>query len=74
MWPTISGKIVEWRDQVLSICFWPDSFIAATRFISRSSAHGPFFVERPIATDYLLPLLRPRTIRASDFLPFFRVR
>ena len=38
----------RWRDQVFSICFWPDSFIALTRFIRRSSAHGPFLVERPI--------------------------
>src|SRR3954462_13587648 len=52
--PTISGKIVEWRDQVFSICFWPDSFMAFTRFIRRSSAHGPFLVERPIRS--LLPL------------------
>ena len=48
VWPTISGKIVEVRDQVFSICFWPDSFIALIRFISASSTHGPFFVERPI--------------------------
>jgi hypothetical protein len=42
------------------------------RFISRSSAHGPFFVERPI--PYLFFLLRPRTIIASERLPFLRVR
>src|SRR5215203_4395257 len=70
--PTISGKIVEWRDQVFSICFWPDSFIALTRFIKRSSAHGPFLVERPIY--FLFPRLRPRTISASERLPFLRVR
>ena len=73
MCPTISGKTVDLRDQVLTICFWPDSFMALTRFIRRSSAHGPFFVERPIAR-YLFFLRRPRTIRASDFLPFLRVR
>jgi hypothetical protein len=27
VWPTISGKIVELRDQVLIICFEPLSFI-----------------------------------------------
>src|SRR5262249_51610532 len=61
--PTISGKIVECRDQVLTICFWPDSFIAATRFISRSSAHGPFFVQRPISSLTLAPPARPHDQR-----------
>ena len=42
------------RDQVLTICFWPDSFIALIRFISRSSAHGPFLVERPISYLFFL--------------------
>jgi hypothetical protein len=46
--PTISGKIVEARDQVRTICFCPLSFIRAMRCIRRSSAHGPFFVERPM--------------------------
>ena len=72
MCPTISGKIVDLRDQVLTICFWPDSFIASMRFISRSSAHGPFLVERPIS-PYLFFLLRPRTISSSERLPFLRV-
>src|SRR6185312_3544996 len=31
VWPTISGKIVEARDQVLVICFLPASFIALIR-------------------------------------------
>src|SRR6202008_4652435 len=48
VWPTISGKTVEVRDQVFTICFWPDSFIAAIRLISAASTQGPFLVERPI--------------------------
>src|SRR5205085_10426797 len=36
VWPTISGKIVEARDQVRIMFFWPDSFIASIRLISRS--------------------------------------
>ena len=63
MWPTISGKTVEVRDQVLTICFLPDSFIASIRSISRSSTHGPFFVERPISGYlFFLPRRRPRTM------------
>ena len=48
VWPTISGKIVEVRDQVLTICLSPDSFIAVMRASRRSSTNGPFLVERPI--------------------------
>ena len=40
--PTISGKIVEVRDQVRSIRLLPDVFISSIRFISRSSTNGPF--------------------------------
>src|SRR6185312_5056016 len=47
--PTISGNTVEVRDQVLTICFLPASFMAPIRAISLSSTHGPFFVERPIS-------------------------
>src|SRR5207237_3611772 len=46
--PTISGKIVEARDQVLTICLLPDSFICWIRPSRRSSTHGPFLVDRPI--------------------------
>ena len=49
VWPTISGKIVEVRDQVLTICLSPDSFMASMRPIRRSSTHGPFLDERLIA-------------------------
>jgi hypothetical protein len=41
--PTISGKIVEARDQVRIICLRPPSFIAVMRDIRRSSTNGPFF-------------------------------
>src|SRR6266403_441262 len=41
--PTISGKIVDVRDQVRIICLLPDSFIRLMRPISRSSTNGPFF-------------------------------
>src|SRR4051812_2322636 len=54
VWPTMSGKTVELRDQVFSICLVPDSFMALTRFISASSTHGPFFVDLPISAALLL--------------------
>src|SRR6201999_1072982 len=58
VWPTISGKIVEVRDQVLTICFLFASLSAEIRPIRRSCTHGPFLVDRPIA--YLPPLRLPR--------------
>ena len=48
VWPTISGKIVDILDQVLTICLSPLSFICCTRANRRSSTNGPFLVERPI--------------------------
>ena len=54
MCPTISGKIVESRDQVLIIVFVPEAFIASMRAIRRSSTHGPFLLERLIAASALL--------------------
>src|SRR5436305_12196475 len=54
VWPTMSGKTVELRDQVFNICLVPDSFMALTRFISASSTHGPFFVDLPISSTLLL--------------------
>ena len=36
------------RDQVLTICFFPASFIASMRPIRRSSTNGPFLVDLPI--------------------------
>jgi hypothetical protein len=44
--PTISGKIVEVRDQVRIICLEPDVFISSIRRISRSWTYGPFLDER----------------------------
>src|SRR5207248_3365713 len=41
--PTISGKIVEVRDQVRIIRFSFAVFIASMRLISRPSTNGPFF-------------------------------
>ena len=76
VWPTISGKTVEVRDQVLTICLSPDSFIASMRRIRRSSTNGPFFVERPIAaltSSSCRAGGRGRSARRSC-LPFLRVR
>jgi hypothetical protein len=43
--PTISGKIVEARDQVRTICFDPESFIELMRASRRSSTNGPFLLD-----------------------------
>src|SRR6185312_647785 len=43
--PTISGKIVEDRDQVRIICLLPDSFMELMRLSSRSSTNGPFLLD-----------------------------
>jgi hypothetical protein len=40
--PTISGKIVEVRDQVRIIRFSPEAFMASIRLSSRPSTNGPF--------------------------------
>src|SRR5919206_1774797 len=70
VWPTISGKIVEARDQVLIICLSPEEFIASMRASRRSSTHGPFLEDLDIA--YLLPFprRRRRTMKRSDGLRF----
>ena len=47
--PTISGKIVDVRDQVRIICLLPDSFIRVMRPISRSSTVFPEMVGHTIA-------------------------
>src|SRR5213078_2788218 len=44
--PTISGKIVDVRDQVRSIRFSPDWFMASMRAIRRSCTNGPFLLDR----------------------------
>ena len=49
VWPTISGKIVDARDQVRSIFLLFSAFNASMRASSRSCTHGPFLLERLIA-------------------------
>src|SRR6059058_6696575 len=49
--PSISGKIVEVRDQVLSIRLSPELFIASTRAIRRSSTNGPSLLPSPASAD-----------------------
>ena len=72
--PTMSGKIVEVRDQVRIMVLDPEAFICSMRSMSRSSTHGPFFEERDIYRLPFLPRRRPRTMYRSDCLPFLRVR
>ena len=48
MWPTMSGKIVDERDQVRIIRFSLAAFMDSIRLISRSSTNGPFFELRLI--------------------------
>ena len=57
------GRSSSVRDQVLTICLLPASFIASMRPIRRSSTNGPFLVERPIGyLPFFLPRRRPRTM------------
>src|ERR1051326_3027767 len=49
VWPTISGKMVESRDQVRTTSLRPPEFIATTRFINLESTYGPFFKERDMS-------------------------
>src|SRR4051794_27729759 len=42
VWPTISGKMVESRDQVRSTSLRPPAFMAVTRRMSLASTYGPF--------------------------------
>ena len=48
VWPTISGTMVERRDQVRSTFFSLREFMASTRVCRKLSTNGPFFVERAI--------------------------
>ena len=48
---TISGKIVELRDQVRIMFFCPVSFIVVIRDISRSCTNGPFLLDLLINDD-----------------------
>src|SRR5206468_1947442 len=58
VWPTISGKMVEVRDQVLTICFALPAFMASMRASSRSSTHGPFLEDLLIACSFPGPCAR----------------
>ena len=62
VWPTMSGMIVERRDQVLMTRRSPAAFWASTFFSRWSSTNGPFFRLRDM--DYLrpLPVRRRRTM------------
>src|ERR1700712_5585833 len=62
VWPTISGKIVDARDQVLTMVRWLAWFMASMRDISRSSTHGPFLLLRDIYLRLPFPRRRPRTM------------
>src|SRR5580700_2033908 len=48
VWPTISGMMVERRDQVRSTFFSLREFMPSTRVCRKPSTNGPFFVERAI--------------------------
>jgi len=50
--PTISGAMVDQRDQVLITVFSPDRLMAATFFISFGSMAGTFFVDLDITYLY----------------------
>ena len=74
--PTISGKTVEVRDQVLTICLSPDSFICV------DAPHQALLDERALLGRASHQRLPPFACRAggrgrscaSDALPFLRVR
>ena len=74
MCPTISGKIVEVRDQVRIIRFSSGAFISSMRLISRSSTNGPFLELIGSLRYFSFPRRRPRTINLSDSLCLRRVR
>ena len=46
--PTISGKIVDERDQVRTIRFSLAVFISSIRLSSFGSTNGPFLSDRPM--------------------------
>ena len=70
MCPTNSGKIVEVRDQVLSMRFCLVSFISSTRSISLGSTYGPFLLDRLISA----PSLSCATATMSLVDAFFLLR
>src|SRR5574341_1278775 len=56
MCPTISGVMVERRDQVLMTLRSPAVFMATTFLIRWSSTNGPFFSDRAMAYFRLLTM------------------
>src|SRR5271167_4053399 len=73
VWPTMSGMMVERRDQVLMTFFSPLEFNTSTFFNRWSSTNGPFFKLRgipaqPFAYRRAPRVRRRRTIIESDFL------
>src|SRR5689334_10602835 len=54
VWPTMSGMIVDRRDQVLTTLFSRVVLRAATFFIRWSSTKGPFLIERDIVLSLRL--------------------
>src|SRR6478672_3241375 len=66
VWPTICGKMVESRDQVLSTRFSLDRFMISMRASSFASTYGPFFTDRD--TLLLLHLAASVACPADDQL------
>src|SRR6476646_8437447 len=62
VWPTMSGMMVERRDQVLMTVFWPFSLRTSTFLRRWSSTKGPFFRLRGISD---LPRSPARAARAA---------
>src|SRR5580693_3321612 len=79
VWPTISGMMVERRDQVRSTFFSLREFMPSTRVCRKPSTNGPFFVERAIKSVLFLAapvddkcvraLVIPRLVSASRLSP-----
>src|SRR3972149_1341690 len=71
--PTIWGMMGDARDQVRTIAFWPERWIASTLCNSLASTNGPFFVER--VKTYPLLLSAPahdvlvRVLAAAGAMP-----
>ncbi len=51
VWPTISGMMVDRRDQVLMTLRSRESLSCSTFFIRWSSMNGPLWIERAIPTS-----------------------
>src|SRR3954447_4421892 len=62
VWPTISGTIVERRDQVRITFFSFRVFMPSTFVIRWASINGPFFVERAIYTCLFRPAVHDERI------------